>query len=115
MRKDAFCPCNCKKSYFCKTGHTGVVRGVDTKKRKLMFHYQCGGRLVSDGCTMERINLNVGTQYCRKCYRLQDAAIPSQQREKNCNSSRLGCVQCQEPICKSCWKRDTTNTKKIKK
>ena len=29
VSKDTFTPCDCKKSYFCKLGHTGVARGVD--------------------------------------------------------------------------------------
>ena len=115
MRKDAFEPCNCKKCIFCTNGHTGVIRGVDMKKRKSVFHYQCGGRLVSEGCTTERVNLNTGNQYCRMCYRLQDTAVPSEQRKKNCHRSRLGCRQCQEPICKSCWEKGYDKHQKNKK
>ena len=103
MRKDVFTPCDCKKCYFCKLGHTGAVRGVDKKKRKSVFHYQCGGRLVSEGCTDVRVNLDTSSQYCRMCYRLQNPALPSTERKANCRSSVMGCAQCKEPICKVCW------------
>ena len=101
--RDDFIPCDCKKCIFCLEGKTGVIRGLDKKKRKSVFHFKCGGRLVTEGCTKQRVNLDIGNQRCRMCYRLQDPAIPSREREKKCKFSRLGCPQCKEPICKECW------------
>ena len=103
MRRDSFIPCDCKKCIFCIGNHTGIIHELDTKKSKLVFHYQCGGRLVTEGCTTERVNLDIGNQRCKMCYRLQDTAIPSRVREAKYDQSRLGCAQCKEPICKDCW------------
>ena len=109
MRRDKFVPCNCKVCFFCLQGVTGVVKGVDTKKRKAVFHYQCRGRKVTEGCTKERVRLTTksgtiaGTCYCRMCVRKDKRNISFREKEKDAKQSRMGCNQCREPICKVCW------------
>ena len=99
-----FVPCDCKKCLFCKHGHTGKIAGVDRKTKKAVFHYQCGGRMVTEGCTDKRVNLmGKSGGYCRMCYRNGDPSLTSAQKRKLCKSSALGCQQCREPICSSCW------------
>jgi len=105
MRKDTFIPCDCKKCYFCQTGHTGTVRGVDTKKRKAVFHYKCGGRRVTEGCTEERVDLGLGSLYCKMCYRTAPGTLSAKDKRKLCKTSRLGCNQCREAICEGCWEK----------
>ena len=115
VRQTPFIPCDCKLCFFCLGGHTGVVRGIYTKKRKSVFHYQCGGRLVSEGCTLELVLLNVGCQNCRMCYRTQDPSIPSRERDRLCNKSTMGCAQCKVPICKRCWSKGYNKHQKKKR
>ena len=112
IRSDSFIPCDCKKCIFCVDGHTGIIRGVDTKKPKSVFHYQCGGRLVSEGCTTQRVNLDIGNQYCRMCYRLQDPAIPCREREKKATTHGWGALNARSPSVKRAGPRDTISTKK---
>ena len=48
-----------------------------------MFHYKCGGRKVTEGCTVERVDLGVtGGQYCKMCYRNADISLPFGKKEK---------------------------------
>ena len=49
--------------FLCKYGLTDVIRGVDTRKRKAVFHYQCGSRRVTEGCKEECVPLDVGSQH----------------------------------------------------
>ena len=105
MRRDVFIPCDYKKCYFCQTRHTGIVRGVDTKQWKAVFHYKCGGRRVTEGCTEERVDLGIGGSYCRMCYRNATGTLSAKDKRKLCMTSMLGCNQCQETICTACWEQ----------
>ena len=103
MRRDAFVPCDCKVCFFCKHGLTGVIRGVDKKKRKAVLHYKIGGRKEVVGCTEVRVPLGRGSQLCRMCYRNQSDTLSKAEKKKMCATSTMGCNQCQEHICKKCW------------
>ena len=99
-----FIPCDCKKCLFCKHDHTGKIAGIDNKSKKAVFHYQCGGRMMTEGCTEERVNLlGKSSSYCRMCYRSADQSLSTAEKKKECKWSALGCNQCREPICGSCW------------
>ena len=99
-----FVPCDCKKCLFCKHGHTGVIKGVDRKPKKAVFHFKCGGRKVTEGCTTERVPLNLeGGSYCRMCTRKDNRKVLFEVKKKDANRSRMGCIQSREPICDDCW------------
>ena len=107
MQKDMFVPCNCKKCFFCQCGVTGVVSGVPREgvKRKAVFHFKCGARKVTKGCTEVRVDLDKGASYCRMCYRNAPCTLSAKDKRKLCKGSRLGCNQCREPICEVCWEK----------
>ena len=104
VRKDAFTPCDCEKCFFCVHGLTSGIAHAGIK-RKAVFHYQCGGRQVTDGCTDVRVNLGLsGSDYCRMCYRKLDDSLSTKEKKKAVKKfSQMGCNQCREPICKGCW------------
>ena len=103
MRSGEFVPCGCEQCYFCINGFTTGVAHA-TKKRKAEIQFKCGSRLRTKKCTDFRVNLEKGGAYCKMCYRNQDKSLSRKQKLKKCNSSRMGCVQCQETICEKCWK-----------
>merc|ERR1712086_1183448 len=90
--------------FFCIHGLTSGVAHAGVK-RKAVFHYQCGGRLVTKGCTEERVDLGVGGQYCKMCYRTAPGTLSAKDKRKMCKTSRLGCNQCREAICEACWEK----------
>ena len=47
--------------------------------------------------------------YYRMCYRNSNPSLTTAQRRAWCKTSRLGCVQCKEPICKECWDKGYNN------
>ncbi len=108
MRQSAPIPCQCKQCYFCLNGiTTGIAHPL--KKRKVTIKAK---NLVvkTSQCINERVNVATRTSYCRMCYRKQHDAVKSdgtkkssEEKKKDCNYSKMGCVQCEEPICKSCW------------
>jgi hypothetical protein len=112
MRQTDFVPCDCKKCYFCLHGLTGGIEHK-RKKKKVMVQYACGTRLRTNNCTVDRCNLTTKSgkkmkdaQYCRMCYRQQEGSgLTTEEKKANCNKSTMGCVQCKEPICASCWAR----------
>ena len=86
--------------YFCKNGHT---TGIAHKRRKETTVYKCGTRVTNDECSVKRVGLGKGSNYCRMCYRKQDASWSFEQKKEKCRNSTMGCKICQEPICKHCW------------
>jgi hypothetical protein len=112
MRQTDFVPCDCKKCYFCLHGLTGGIEHK-RKKKKVMVQYACGTHLRTNNCTVDRCNLTTKSgkkmkdaQYCRMCYRQQEGSgLTTEEKKANCNKSTMGCVQCKEPICASCWAR----------
>ena len=105
MRQMDRVPCDCKKCYFCLNGHT---TGIDhRRKRELEVVYAHGQTLMTDDCTEDRVNIGMkGGRYFGMCYRKQADSLTQTEKKKRCNSSTLGCGQCREPICKSCWEED---------
>jgi hypothetical protein len=107
MRQRDFEPCDCKRCYFCKNGHTGRI--CNKMKQDYVMQYKCGKRLRKRGCSDVRVKVLNNSDYCRMCYRNHpgvDAsgnAINSKERKAACNQSYLGCPSCEEPICKKCW------------
>ena len=102
MRTGEFIPCDCKKCYFCLNGHTTGIAHAG-KKRAPVVEYKCGTRARTKRCSTERVNLNKNSKYCKMCYRKQGDVGTVKERTKKCNASRLGCVICEEHICKDCW------------
>ena len=57
------------------------------------------------------MNLEKGNSWCRMCYRNlckgteEEIKLSGKGKAKKarCKKSRLGCVQCDEQICKACW------------
>ena len=105
VRGDAFTPCDCEKCFFCIHGLTSGVAHAGVK-RKAVFHYQCGGRLVTKGCTEERVDSGgTGSSYCRMCYRNAPGTLSAKDKRKLCKTSRLGYNQCRETICEVWWEQ----------
>ena len=106
MRQSDPIPCNCDKCYFCITGMTTGIAHKTTKKRKIVIEsYKTGERLTTKDCVEIRVDLKKGTQYCRMCYRNQPDTMSRSEKLKNSKSSRLGCPQCNEQVCKVCWEK----------
>ena len=102
MRQKEFVPCNCKKCYFCKNGHTG-------NNQEYVAEFKCGKRLRLRGCSDERMKILNYSDYCRLCYRNNpgvDAAgntLNNKRKRAACRRSSYGCPICKEPICATCW------------
>ena len=101
MQQMEFVPCNYWDCYFCKNGHTTGI--VHCRKRDATVVFANGVRLKTKKCVNVRVNLGMGGNYCKMCYRKQDKGLTWQQKKKLYNLSRLGCVQCRETVCKACW------------
>ena len=107
MRQGSLDPCDCNRCYFCINGLTnGIAHGISLK-RKVAKKNQ---KKVVD-CTEERVTCKKedGTpmkypDYCRMCYRKQaGSTLTKKQKSERCKDTKLGCEQCNEPICKDCW------------
>ena len=63
----------------------------------------------TDECTNDRVNLGKKSgSYCRMCYRAvkRDSSFKGLkvvEKRMKCTTSRMGCPQCQEEVCDSCW------------
>ena len=102
MRQGDWVPCDCNKCFFCLNGHTTGIAHKQ-KRQKVDIEYKCGSVLNTDKCNVDRIGLKKGSSFCRMCYRNQPLELDSKTKKKNCKSSTMGCLQCQEHICKGCW------------
>ena len=101
MRQHEYVACNCNTCFFCKERKTTGIQswprtGTPSNKRK------------EPTCDGERIDLGKsGGKYCRACYRKRrntHSKIETSGASKSkCENSRLGCSNCQEPICDACW------------
>ena len=102
MRQIDWVPCDCGECYFCINDHTtGIAH--KKKRQKVNIEYKCGTRVTTDKCSVERMNLDTGNQYCRMCWRKCDDSLSGKEKKKKCKYSRMGCLICQEHICKGCW------------
>jgi len=104
MRGDDFVPCNCNKCYFCVKGHTSGIAHAQKKRaaEAPIVEYKCKTRIRTKECSTERVDLGVGSCYCRMCYRLQQDGTIMEKRKQS-NNSRMGCVICRERVCAKCW------------
>jgi len=107
MRQGAFVPCDCDKCFFCLNNITSGITHRPSKTEKVVVQYKCGTRVKTNQCTGERVDLGLGCNYCRMCYRKLLGTTASEQRaavrKRMCRASRMGCPICNEPICKECW------------
>ena len=101
MRQGEFTPYVCDKCYFCLNGFTTGI--ANKRKRETTIVYRCKKRVTTDECNDDRVNLQQRGKYCKMCYRKRDSKISAKVWIIKSKSSRLGCVQCKETICKSCW------------
>jgi hypothetical protein len=107
MRKSSYVPCDCKLCYFCKNGHTGGI--CSPRKKECMVQYKCGKRVRQSGCSEIRMKILNYSDYCHMCYAKQPDVKPNgepntwEEKKANCKRSTMGCVACEEPICKGCW------------
>jgi len=88
-------------TYVCSFG---CLIGIDHKRQKRTvthFVQHDGTRTKTVGCTDKRVDLQIGSNYCKQCYRER----PGTREEKldGINYSRMGCPSCEERICKECW------------
>lgn len=109
MRQTPFVPCECKKCFFCLKGlTTGIAHRENRSIRTTIVHHD-GSRTVTTGCTEVRVDLELGSSYCRQCYRNapkyneDGVKMTAVMKRKVCNSSRLGCSSCKEHVCDACW------------
>jgi len=104
IRTGDFCPCDCKKCYFCINSHTTGIAHAGKKRAAEKVVYKCGTQAKTNKCSTVRVNLGKGSAYCKMCYRKVGDKGTAPKRKKKCNSSYLGCIICKETICVSCWK-----------
>ena len=96
MRQTDLKPCNCRKCFFCKEEITNGIyhlkRTYYTKKEK-----ECSG--VRE--PFER------SSHCCVCWRTRAITHPSessyQRRLSMSKYPKMGCVNCNERVCKECW------------
>lgn len=74
------------------------------------MEYSCSSRMRTNKCTTDSVMLKdkkgkkvKNGQYCKMYYRMQPEELSKYEKIANCNSSMLGCVQCQEVSCTACW------------
>ena len=101
MRQLPPLPCECNKCFFCLNS---LTTGIDHKRQKRTvthFVQHDRTRTKTVGCTDKRVDLQIGSNYCKQCYRER----PGTREEKldGINYSRMGCPSCEERICKECW------------
>ena len=123
MRQSEFVPCDCEKCFFCLHGLTNGI--AHPRNKNVTIEYACGSRRRTNKCSTERVLLKKKngedmdySDYCRMCLRMQPdndyyRSLTSRQRKKLCNNSRTGCVQCEEPICDSCWPKYDKHKAKV--
>lgn len=106
-------PCDCNRCYFCLNGITnGLAHAESRKKRKIEVVMANDVRIRMNMCTDVRVTILDNSDYCRMCYRIHRSENPSlgyKAIRKMCSKSRMGCAQCKEPICKSCWENGYDN------
>ena len=95
IRVGVLVPCNYKK---CTSGI------VHKKRPRVILVCKYNTRVRTDECTEKRVNLNMGGDVCKMCYRNQDISLTVAQKKKLCNTARLGCPSCKEIVCAACWK-----------
>ena len=109
IRQREFIPCDCNNCFFCLKGLTSGIAHKKPKKTITTFVQHDNTRIMTKDCTIKRVNLGRGSQYCRMCYRKQckgtedERARSAKEKESACYFSRTGCPSCDEPICKLCW------------
>ena len=101
MQQGESTPCACEKCYFCLNGFTTGI--AHKRKMEATVVYRCTKRVKTEECNEDRVNLQQRSKYCKICYRKQDTPLKAPVHKRKCNTSRMGCVQCKETICKSCW------------
>ena len=86
----------------CLNGFTNRIS--HERKSESIVVYRCNKRVKTKKCSKDRVDLGLKSgKYCKMCYRKQDASLSAPARRRKSKTSRLGCVQCKETICKSCW------------
>ena len=96
-------PCECDKCFFCLNSLTS---GIDHKhKRKTVTHFvqHDHTRTKTFDCTDKRVDLQIGSSYCKQCYRERTGT--RKQKMEKFPTSHMGCPSCEEHICKSCWEK----------
>ena len=100
IRQGPYIPCDCEGCYFCLNGHT---TGIDQRrKRNVEICYANGAGRQTNQCTDDRVRLHKRS-YCKMCYRSQPNNLSAAEKRGRCRWSRMGCVQCNETICGTCW------------
>lgn len=81
-----------------------LTSGIAHKRKRgvvTTFIHRDNKRTKTVGCTDKRVNLDAGCDYCKQCYR--DRTGTREEKLYKINKSRLGCPNCGEHICKTCW------------
>ena len=101
MRQAAPLPCECDKCFFCLNSLTTGVNHKSKRRTVTAFVPHDRSRTRTMDCTDKRVDLQIGSSYCKQCYRER----PGTRAENlnGINTSRMGCPSCEECICKSCW------------
>eukprot|EP00956_Cyclotella_meneghiniana_P035911 scaffold119336_cov63-Cyclotella_meneghiniana.AAC.1 len=88
----------------------GLTNGVAHKvQSQTVIHYKCGKRLRVRGCTNVRVKVRNSGEYCRVCYKNHPGVdangnkLNKSEKKKECYKSYLGCGNCLQPVCESCW------------
>ena len=113
MRLGALEPCDCGQCFFCVNGLTNDIAHKDTVKRKSAKKnkkevVECSEERVV--CTKEDGQPYKWNDFCRMCYRKQknDVGVDGKNlawkvKAKKSRLSKMGCANCNEPICTECW------------
>lgn len=106
MRQGEFVPCDCSQCYhYLNRITTGVAH---KRPRPVEVVYANNVKRVTKECSEFRVDLDKGSCYCKSCYRFvkvepKNEGKKTKELQGLCNKSRLGCAQCREHICESCW------------
>ena len=84
MQKKTFVPCACKK-IFCKTGKTN---GIEQKPKS---RKEAKRKQDEKVCTLERVDIGKGPNYCKPCYRVRMGDTDTAKESKKCRHTYLGC------------------------
>ena len=101
MRQTELIPCECKKCFFCLNKLTSDIARQRKHGAVTTVIHQDNKSTKTVGCTDMRVNLDAGCDYCKQCYRERTGT--REQKLYKIPNSRLGCPNCGEHICKTCW------------
>ncbi len=102
LRQTSFIPCDCKKCFFCLNKLTNGIH--HRPKTNVVIHHSDGSKTKTTACTSTAVRIMKNSSYCRMCYRkLAGIDLSAAEKKKKCKKSSMGCAQCREPICKTCW------------